>query len=122
MNDLFKRLICMKIRKRKRYRPVSGLYAVIENSSVRNQVDDISLGGLSFYFVDNGSRPQKSFYTITLHGQNSAEYVKIPCKTISEAETGELIFQNKKIKRRSVKFERLNRQQKEQLKRLIGQI
>jgi c-di-GMP-binding flagellar brake protein YcgR len=122
MNDLLKRFIGLKIRKRRRYRPVHVLYAIVENSGVKNQVDDISLGGLSFYFIDNGFRPKKNSYTIKLYGRNSPEYVEVACKTISESETGELVFQNKKIKRRSVKFERLNSQQKEKLKRLIAEI
>jgi hypothetical protein len=45
--------------------------------------------------------------------------VELAGKTISDRETGELIFQNQKINRRSIQFERMNRRQKQELKDLI---
>lgn len=119
MERMFKRLMTLKFRKKRRYRVKSGLYAVVENSTGKNQIDDIGMGGLSYYYIDSGIRPKKHAYDLTVLPENQQPPVQFSCKTVSDRETGELIFQNQRIKRRSVRFERLNIEQKQKLKHLI---
>ncbi len=119
MPKMFRRLLSLRIRKRRRYRAKNGLYVVPPSSLGKNQIDDISLGGLSFYYVDTGARPLKRGYAVKVMADSQLASVQIPCRTVSDSETGELVSQNQKIKRRSVRFEKLTMQQKKALKSLI---
>ena len=85
----------------------------------RNQVVDISMGGLSFHYISNGGPASNGRYHLAILAENEPQAVKLPCRTISDHETGELVFQNQKIRRRSVRFEGLSTAQKTALKGLI---
>jgi hypothetical protein len=113
------RFLALRFRKRRRYRAKNGLCAVSENHIVGNQIGDIGMGGLSFYYIDNGSRPKKDEYGITLVSGNKQRKVHLSCKTVCDLEAGQMVSQNRCIKRRCVSFQRLNRQQKQKLKNII---
>jgi hypothetical protein len=119
MEGYLKRLFFLQMRRRRRYRARKGLYVILDSYPGRHQVDDISSGGLSYHFVDNGLRPKGGSYGLRVTLESHRLAVELAGKTICDRETGELIFQNQKIKRRSIRFERLNRRQKKELKDLI---
>jgi hypothetical protein len=115
-----KRLITLRVRKRRRYKAREGVYVVYDQSMSKNQVDNISMGGLSFYYVDNGRKIDKGSYELSLINRNRICLGKVPFKTVSDTETGEILFRNKKVKRQSVRFDNLSAPQKSQLKAIIA--
>ena len=119
MMALLGRLLALKFRKRRRYRAKKGQIAVYENNPTGNQIGDISMGGLSYYYVDNGWRSNRNEYGLTLITKNKRRMVQIACKTVCDLEAGQIISQNHRIKRRCVRFQRLNHQQKDKLKEII---
>ncbi len=121
MGVSLKRLLSLKLRRQRRYRPRNSLYVVLEHSSAKNPVGDISMGGLSFYYQDNGLKICKGSYELKLTSANGQPMVRITFTTVSDNETGSLIFQKQKIKRHSVRFERLTAEQKARLKYIISQ-
>ncbi len=116
MNILIKRLLTYGFRRSKRYRARNGLYVVLEYSFDKNQIDNISMGGLSFYYEDKGARPGTGSYELKIVGQDHQTLCDLPFINISDSEAGELIFQNRKVKRHSVQFGRLTSRHKNQLK------
>lgn len=114
------RLITLRVRKNRRYKARDGVYVVYDQSMSKNQVDNISMGGLSFYYVDNGIKIDKGSYELSLINRNRICLGKIPFKTVSDTETGEILFRNKKVKRQGVRFDNLSGSQKNQLKAIIA--
>lgn len=92
---------------------------ILESVPGKHQIDDISYGGLSYYYIDTGYRPVSSAYKLRVVSGNTADSVKLIGKTICDRETGELVAQNQKIKRRSVQFKHLNSRQKKALRGII---
>ncbi len=123
MEELFKRLLTLRVRKKRRFKVKKGLSVVLSGATHigRNRINDIGMGGLSFYYTDEGgsvsnnSKPQN--LSVIPDGQPAI--VHIPCRTVCDDETGELIFPNQRVKRRSVKFGRMSDYQKKQMKGLI---
>ena len=118
--SFFKRLITLRVRKNRRYKARDGVFVVYDQSMSKNQVDNISMGGLSFYYVDNGMKIDKGSYELSLINRNRVCLGKVPFKTVSDTETGEILFRNKKVKRQSVRFDNLSGSQKNQLKAIIA--
>ena len=75
--------------------------------------------GLSFYYVDQGIKPGKGSYELKILTNNNILMGKAPYKTVSDIETAELMFENKKIRRQSVRFGRLSFSQKYKLRYII---
>jgi hypothetical protein len=117
---ILKRLFTLRVRKQKRYKARDGVFVVYDQSMSKNQVDNISMGGLSFYYVDNGLKIDKGSYELSLVNRNRICLNKIPFKTVSDTETGEIMFRNKRVKRQSVRFDNLSSPQKSQLKAIIA--
>ena len=113
------RILTFKFRRQRRYKVRDGIYVAYEQSLFKNQVDSISLGGLSFYYVDDGTKIEKGSYQLALFSKNRMFLGNVPFKTVSDIETGELIFRSKKIKRQSVRFIQLSPPQKIRLKDII---
>lgn len=114
-----KRMLTFKIRKKRRRKARDGLYVVAGNSLIPNQVFDINMRGLSFYYVDQGAKPKKTSNELALLKYNDLLVGKIPYIRISDVESAEIMFQNKKIKRQSVRFGRLTFSQKSKLREAI---
>lgn len=114
-----KRILTLRFRKQRRYKVRDGIYVAYEQSLFKNQIDSISLGGLSFYYVDDGTKIEKGSYQLALFSKNRLFVGNVPFKTVSDVETGELIFRSKKIKRQSVHFMHLSPAQKNRLKEII---
>jgi len=96
-------------RKHKRYKAVEGAYAAISpNSHKLGQVIDISMGGLSFKYIDTTTddadfeqSPEESIFLSSM-----GYYVgDLPFKTISDYEiTNAPSFSSMKIRKRHVQF------------------
>jgi hypothetical protein len=119
MANYLKRLLLLQMRRKRRYRANGGLYVILDSCPGKHIVDDISSGGLSYYYIDNGLRPKSGLFGLKILSETHRLTVDLAGKTISDRETGELIFQNQKIKRRSIQFERMNGRQKKELRDLI---
>jgi len=121
MHKIIKRFFTLRLRKRRRFRVKDGIYVVQGRylSSGKNQVNDIGMGGLSFYFIESGNRVGRDQQTVTLLTDRPNSAVHVPCSIVCDDSTGELIFSNQSVKRRCVKFGRLSAEQKKQIKELI---
>ncbi len=96
-------------RKNKRYKAVEGAYAAISpNSHKLGQVIDISMGGLSFKYIDTSSDdsenkqlPEESIFLSSM-----GYYVgDLPFKTVSDYEiTNAPSFSSMKVRKRHVQF------------------
>ena len=117
--SFIRRMLTFNIRKKRRLKAMNGLFVALRNSLTQNQVGDINMRGLSFYYVDQGIKPGKGSYELTFLANNNLLMGKVPYKTVSDIETAELMFENKKIRRQSVRFGRLSFRQKSKLKYII---
>lgn len=93
-------------RKNKRYKAKEGAYAAISPHSRRlGQIIDISMGGLSFKYIDNNDEksenPERSIFLSSL-----GYYVgELPFQTIEDYEiTNYPSFSSMKLRKRRVKF------------------
>ncbi|MDY0221222.1 MAG: PilZ domain-containing protein [Desulfobacterium sp.] len=97
-------------RKHKRYKAKEGAYAAISPHSRRlGQIIDISMGGLSFKYIDNSDeqeeKPERSIFLSSL-----GYYVgELPFKTIEDCEiTNYPSFSSMRLRKRRVKFTELS--------------
>jgi len=97
-------------RKNKRYKAKEGAYAAISPHSRKlGQIIDISIGGLSFKYIDNNEEkedePERSIFLSSL-----GYYVgELPFKTIEDYEiTNSPSFSSMKLRKRRVKFAELS--------------
>lgn len=96
-------------RKNKRYKAVEGAYAAISpNSHKLGQIIDISMGGLSFKYIDtsvedkeSGTLPEETIFLSSM-----GYYVgDLPFKTVSDYEvTNAPSFSSMKVRKRHVQF------------------
>ena len=114
-----KRFLSLRLRKRIRRRAKNGLFVILESAPGKHQIDDISVSGLSYYYVDGGFRPKSGAYGLRLVSNTTSPTLRLTGRTISDRETGELVSQHQKIKRRSVRFQTMNKEQKRSLKSII---
>jgi hypothetical protein len=117
--SFIRRMLTFNIRKKRRLKAMDGIFVVIGNSLTKNQVGDISMHGLSFYYIDQGIKLRKEPCELKILINNNLWMGEVPCKVVSDVETAEIMFQTKKIKRRSVRFGRLSFRQKSKLKYII---
>ena len=54
MREWLVRLIQLKFRKRRRHKARTGLFVTFDNTLSRNQIGDINMRGLSYYYEDHG--------------------------------------------------------------------
>lgn len=100
-------------RKNKRYKAVEGAYAAISpNSHKLGQIIDISMGGLSFKYIDtssddkeNNDVPEESIFLSSM-----GYYVgDLPFKVVSDYEvTNAPSFSSMKVRKRHVQFSDLS--------------
>jgi hypothetical protein len=112
-------MLTFNIRKKRRLKAMDGIFVVIGNSLTKNQVGDISMHGLSFYYIDQGIKLKKGPCELKILINNNLWMGEVPCKIVSDVETAEIMFQNKKIKRQGVRFGKLSYRQKSKLKYII---
>lgn len=119
MNNYFKRIFSFKIRRRRRYRVKTGAYVMLSSIPGKYQIDDIGFGGLSFHCIDSGQKSHSTQQEMKIIADHHPQTVYLVGKVVGESETGELIFEQKKIKRRCIQFARLNSQNKKALQNFI---
>jgi hypothetical protein len=117
--SFIRRMLTFNIRKKRRLKAMDGIFVVIGNSLTKNQVGDISMHGLSFYYIDQGIKLKKGPCELKILINNNLWMGEVPCKIVSDVETAEIMFQNKKIKRQGVRFGKLSYRQKSKLKYII---
>lgn len=96
-------------RRNKRYKAVEGAYAAISpNSHKLGQIIDISMGGLSFKYIDTSSETEddRTVREEALFLSSMGYYVgDLPFKTVSDYEvTNAPSFSSMKVRKRHVKF------------------
>jgi len=121
MKLFMKRILLLGLRKKKRYKVKSDVYVKLQNSVHKNQIDEISLGGLSFYYNENGHPVGRSSRHLSLLAGCCDLVNMLPFKIISDTNAGESMHLKCRIKRMSLKFDGLSLQQKRQLKKIIRQ-
>ena len=109
----------MGLRKNKRYKAKDDVWVRLERSFQKNQIDDISLKGLSFYYVDNGHGIGKGSRYLKLQIGERSMVEPIRFEVASDTNIGETMLPKNKIRRLSLHFQRLSFRQKRQLKHLI---
>jgi hypothetical protein len=115
-----KRLLTLRLRRKKRHRAKDGIYVDYDQSLSRNQIESLSMGGLSFYYVDHGMRIDRGSYELSLADSSRVFLRKVPFKMVSDIEMGEVISQKTRVKRQSVRFDNLTQTQKRRLSAIIA--
>ena len=114
-----KRLLMFRFRKRPRFHARDGVFVIMENSARKNQVQNISMGGLAFDYEDSGYLLRNRSYELKVLSDKNLTLDRIPFKKVSDFAVGEVLYPYRKIKRQTVKFQGLTNVQKAQLKHLI---
>ena len=117
--NFLKRLVTFRFRRCQRFNAREGVYVVMENSARRNQVSNISMGGLAFDYEDTGYLIGKGAYELKVLSDRNVTLERIPFKRITDFAVGEVLYPYRKIKRQSVQFEGLTNAQKSQLRFFI---
>jgi hypothetical protein len=118
--SMLKRLLTLKVRKQKRHMARDGVYVVYNMLGSKNQVENISMGGLSFHYVYKGMRIDKGSQELSLVNGNRTYLAKVAFTAVSDTEIGEILFRNKRVKRQGVRFGNLSNAQKIRLKKFIA--
>jgi hypothetical protein len=119
LTRFLKRLLTFQVRKRKRFSAKEGVYVVMENSFLKNQVENISMGGLAFNYEDHGYSFGKGAHELRVIDDKNIVLDRVPFKRVSDFPVGEILYPYRKIKRFSVQFEGLTSGQKLQLKHFL---
>lgn len=120
MREMLLRLIQLKFRKRRRHKARRGLFVTFDNTLCRNQIGDIHMGGLSYYYEDNGFTMGMRAHTLQIVTANDPTGINhIAFKIVSDRETGSLLFKNRRINRQGIQFSGLTLVQKHKLRDII---
>jgi hypothetical protein len=117
--DFLKRLLTFRFRRRTRFYARDGVYVVLENSAKKNQVSNISMGGLAFDYEDTGYLLGKGSYELKVLSDKNVTLERIPFKKVSDFAVGEVLYPYRKVKRQTVQFAGLTNAQKAQLRFFI---
>ena len=104
-------------RSHQRFKVLSGVFAL---NSRFGQVVDISLGGISFRYINRGEWSTGDAENGALFGEDDLCVDNIPLQTVSdEVSSGGVSTDETTVRRRSLKFGPLTRQQKNLLEHFI---
>jgi hypothetical protein len=120
MNGMFLRLIQFKFRKRRRHRARMGLFVSFDNTLSLNQIGDINMGGLSYYYEDHGftmGKRAQSLRILTADDPTGVNHILF--RIVSDRENGLLLFENRRIHRQGIRFRGLTWVQKRKLRDII---
>ena len=108
-------------RKLERYRVRDGAMAVIgKNANVLGQIIDISCGGLSFRYMDNGMIEEEEDLLTILSTDQQFYLVNIPFQTVSDFALVDIpTFSSIIMRRRCVRFGNLDDDQVRRLDELV---
>ena len=119
MINFIYRMLKQKIRKDQRF--IVGDCDIIiydQNSPEEKEIADLSLGGISIVYEDNGKRLKKVF-ELEIKIGDVDNLGKMRVKTISDVKIGEITSGNKIIRKLSARFINLNALQKYELRRIL---
>jgi hypothetical protein len=120
MNGWFIRLIQFKFRKRRRHKARTGLFVTFDNTLSLNQIGDINMGGLSYYYENHGFTMGMRSHALRIITTDDPTGINhIPFKIVSDSETGSLLFKNRQINRQGIRFSGLTLVQKRKLRDII---
>ncbi|MBR9985194.1 MAG: hypothetical protein KFF68_04730 [Desulfosarcina sp.] len=120
MREMLLRLIQFKFRKRRRRKARKGLFVIFDNTLSRNQVGDIHMGGLSYYYEDHGFTMGMRAHALRIVTTDDPTGINhIPFTIVSDRETGSLPFKNRRINRQGIQFNGLTLIQKRKLRDII---
>jgi len=114
-----KRLLMFRFRKRPRFNARDGVFVIMENSVKKNQVHNISMGGLAVDYEDTGFLLGKGSYELKVLSDQNRTLDRIPFKIVSDFQVGEVLYPYRKVKRLTVQFDGMTNAQKAQLKYFI---
>ena len=114
-----KRLLMFRFRKRARFSARDGVFVIMENSVKKNQLHNISMGGLAVDYEDTGYLLGKGSYELKVLSDQNRTLDRIPFKIVSDYQVGEVLYPYRKVKRLTVQFNGLTNAQKAQLKHFI---
>jgi len=114
-----KRLLMFRFRKRPRFNARDGVFVIMENSVKKNQVHNISMGGLAVDYEDTGFLLGKGSYVLKVLSDQNRTLDRIPFKIVSDFQVGEVLYPYRKVKRLTVQFDGMTNAQKAQLKYFI---
>jgi len=114
-----KRLLMFRFRKRARFSARDGVFVIMENSFKKNQLHNISMGGLAVDYEDTGYLLGKGSYELKVLNDQNRALDRIPFKIVSDYQVGEVLYPYRKVKRLTVQFDGLTNAQKAQLKYFI---
>ncbi len=104
MKNFIVRLLDRKHRKDKRHQVHEGVLVVVDpHSEKKDEIIDISLGGLAFCYNNERNRPDEIF-EIDIYIDNELYLKKLKVKLISETEIGEVPFESANVRRLSGQF------------------
>ena len=105
-------------RRFKRYRVKNGAYTV--NSSRPGLIVDISLGGMSFHYIDRKQWPEENFRLDIVFGPDEEfRLADIPYRIVSDRVTGKRFNSDLVVKRRGIEFGELTAEQRARLEYFI---
>lgn len=113
------RFLTLKIRRERRHQAGNDLFVILDNMPVRHQICDISTRGLSYHYVSQGHSPRSGTIPLKIVAKDNSISLYLDGRNIVELETGEYVSGHQTIKRRGIRFEKMNRVQKMALKRII---
>ena len=120
MREWLMRLIQFKFRKRRRHRARTGLYVTFDNTLSKNQIGDINMRGLSYYYEDHGFTMGMRANVLRIATTDDPTGINhIPFTIVSDRETGSLLFKNRRINRQGIQFNGLSLVQKRKLRDII---
>ncbi len=119
MKNIMGRFLRLQVRKHKRYRARNGVFVIFENVFSKNQVGDISMGGLSFYYEYRGRISGKGAGMIRVFANDQLYLKQVPFEMVSDGEAGAFVFKNKTVMRQSIRFVHMTHGQKDILKSII---
>ena len=120
MREMLMRLIQFKFRKRRRHKARTGLFVTFDNTLSINQIGDINMGGLSYYYEDHGFTMGMRFHALRIVTADDPTGINhIPFTIVSDRETGSLLFNNRRINRQGIRFSGLTLVQKHKLRDII---
>jgi hypothetical protein len=104
MKNYIVRILARKHRKDKRFKLHEGVMVVVDPySEKKDEIIDISLGGLAFCYDNERNRPDEIF-EIDIYIDNELYLKKLKVKLISETEIGEVPFESANVRRLSGQF------------------
>ena len=115
----FRRFLTLKVRRNRRHQACNDLFVILDNMPVRHQIYDISTGGLSYHFISRGHSPRLGTFSLKIAAKDNSISLNLEGRTIVDRETGANVIGNQTIKRRSIRFEKMNSLQKKAIKRII---